>query len=127
MPASGTLILVVGPSGAGKDTLIAGARAALNGDARFVFPRRAITRSQLAGGEDNETMTPGAFAAAVAAGAFALPWRAHGLRYGLPLAIEAARGQGRHVVANVPRSGVAHARRPHQPLPPLGAGARADG
>ncbi|HXA72014.1 MAG TPA: phosphonate metabolism protein/1,5-bisphosphokinase (PRPP-forming) PhnN [Stellaceae bacterium] len=116
MPASGTLILVVGPSGAGKDTLIAGARAALKGDARFVFPRRAITRSQLAGGEDNETMTPGAFAAAMAAGAFALAWRAHGLSYGIPVAIEAALGQGRHVVANVSRSVIPEARQRYQPL-----------
>ena len=116
MLARGTLILVVGPSGAGKDTLIAGARAALKGDARFVFPRRAITRSQAAGGEDNETMAPGAFAAAMAAGAFALAWRAHGLSYGIPMAIEAALAQGRHVVVNVSRSVVVEARQRYQPL-----------
>ena len=116
MVARGTLILVVGPSGAGKDTLIAGARAKLKGDLHFVFPRRAITRSQGAGGEDNETMAPGAFAAAMAAGAFALAWRAHGLSYGIPIAIEAALGQGRHVVVNVSRSVIAEARQRYQPL-----------
>lgn len=116
MPTSGTLVLVVGPSGAGKDTLISGARGALMGDARFVFPRRAITRSPLAGGEDNETMPPGAFAAAMAAGAFALAWRAHGLSYGIPVAIEAALGQGRHVVANVSRSVIVEARQRYRPL-----------
>ena len=116
MPAGGTLILVVGPSGAGKDTLISGARAALKGDARFVFPRRSITRSELAGGESNETMTPGAFAAAMAAGAFALAWRVHGLSYGIPVAIESALCQGRHVVANVSRSVIAEARQRYQPL-----------
>ena len=116
MPASGTLILVVGPSGAGKDTLISGARAALHGDVRFVFPRRAITRSQIAGGEDNESMAPGAFAAAIAAGAFALAWRAHGLSYGIPVAIEASLREGRHVVANVSRSVIVEARQRYQPL-----------
>lgn len=116
MKARGTLILVVGPSGAGKDTLIAGARAALKGDARFVFPRRAITRPRIVGAEDSETMAPGAFAAATAAGAFALAWRAHGLSYGIPIAIDAALGQSRHVVVNVSRSVITEARQRYQPL-----------
>ena len=38
------LVLVVGPSGAGKDTLIAKAQAALKGDLRFAFVRRVVTR-----------------------------------------------------------------------------------
>ncbi len=114
--SGGTLILVVGPSGAGKDTLIAGARAALKGDPRFVFPRRAITRPQVIGIEDNETMAPGAFAAAVATGAFALAWRAHGPGYGIPITIETALGQGRHVVVNVSRSVIPEARQRYQPI-----------
>src|SRR5579872_3478067 len=114
--ARGTLVLVVGPSGAGKDTLISGARAALKGDARFVFPRRAITRAQVVGTEDSVTMAPGAFAAAMAAGSFALAWRAHGLGYGIPVTIEAALGQGRHVVINVSRSVIPEARQRYQPL-----------
>src|SRR5258708_38080208 len=110
MPASGTLVLVVGPSGAGKDTLIAGARAALKGDTRFVFPRRAITRPQVIGAEDNETMAPGAFAAAMAAGAFAPAWPAPGFRYGVPVSVEAALGPGRHGIIHVSRSGTSEAR-----------------
>jgi ribose 1,5-bisphosphokinase len=112
----GTLILVVGPSGAGKDTLITGARAALKGDQRFVFPRRAITRPQVAGTEDSETMAPGAFAAAMAAGAFAFAWRAHNFSYGIPISIDAVLRQGRQVVINVSRSVIPEARQRYQPL-----------
>lgn len=72
---------VVGPSGAGKDTLIAGALRAWPG-LRLV--RRVITRPAAAGGEDFDGVTEAEFAARKARGAFALDWRAHGLRYGIP-------------------------------------------
>ena len=102
--APGTLFLVVGPSGAGKDTLIAGARAALEPGGAYVFPRRAITRPAEAGGEDHEALSPEEFAAREAEGGFFATWRAHGLAYGLPACIAAALDSGRNVVANVSRT-----------------------
>lgn len=76
-----TVFAVVGPSGAGKDTLIEGARAARPD---LAILRRTITRPESAGGEPFEGVTPDAFATREAAGAFALTWRAHGLAYGIP-------------------------------------------
>ena len=102
--ARGTLFLVVGPSGAGKDTLIAGARAALEPGGSHVFPRRAITRAEGAGAEDHEAVSPDVFAAREAEGEFFATWNAHGLDYGLPACVPAMLEAGRHVVANVSRT-----------------------
>lgn len=98
------LIAVVGPSGAGKDTLMAGARAALARDTRFRFVRRAITRPAEAGGEDHEAFTEADFMARRAAGGFALSWEAHGLHYGIPRDIEADMAARRVVIANLSRA-----------------------
>lgn len=100
----GTLFLVVGPSGAGKDTLLDGARLVLAGDPRFAFARRIITRPKDAGGEAHEEATREAFAAREAAGGFFVTWSAHGLRYGLAASIEAELAAGRCVIANVSRT-----------------------
>jgi len=100
---SGTLVLIVGPSGAGKDTLIGGAMQALGGVGRFVFPRRIITRPEEAGGEPHIAQTLAGFEEAERAGAFALSWRAHDLAYGIPGTIRDDLHAGRHVVANVSR------------------------
>ncbi len=49
----GRLVLVVGPSGAGKDTLLGLARSACADDKNIVFARRVVTR-EASGAEDNE-------------------------------------------------------------------------
>jgi ribose 1,5-bisphosphokinase len=104
------LVLVVGPSGAGKDSLLDGARAALAADPRFRFVRRVITRPASAGGEAHEEATDAEFQARRAAGGFALDWQAHGLRYGIPSDIVADLAAGRVVVANVSRGVIETAR-----------------
>jgi len=98
------LIAVVGPSGAGKDTLMAGARDAIVHDARFRFVRRAITRPAEAGGEDHEALSEADFAVRRAAGGFALSWEAHGLHYGIPRDIEEDISARRLVIANLSRA-----------------------
>ncbi len=105
----GALVPVVGPSGAGKDTLIVAARKALRGDERFVFPRRIVTRDAVAELEDHDSLDREAFDAARRRGAFALDWEAHGLCYGLPGAINADIAAGRIVVANLSRRVLADA------------------
>lgn len=99
---SGAFVAVVGASGAGKDSVIGSARAALE-DRRFVFPRRVITRP--AGqGEDHEPVSEAEFAALEAEGGFVLSWRAHGLGYGVPIAVAGAVRDGGVAVVNISRS-----------------------
>jgi ribose 1,5-bisphosphokinase len=98
---AGRIFAVVGPSGAGKDTLIAAARAARPG---LHVARRIITRPQEAGGEPFEGVTPDEFGRRKAAGDFALDWEAHGLSYGIPADIDRALSQGRDVIFNGSRA-----------------------
>ncbi|MDP1911398.1 MAG: phosphonate metabolism protein/1,5-bisphosphokinase (PRPP-forming) PhnN [Hyphomicrobium sp.] len=106
----GRLVLVVGPSGAGKDTLIGLAQAACADDSTIVFPRRVVTR-EASSFEDNEHLTPEAFRQARALGEFAVHWEAHGHGYGLSRAIDDDIRAGRAVVANVSRTVVEAMRR----------------
>ena len=103
-------ILVVGPSGAGKDTLLGLARAACAEDRSVVFPRRVVTREASAF-EDNEQVSFETFRQARASGAFAVHWEAHGHGYGLTRAIDDDLRAGRTVVANVSRTVIDAVRR----------------
>ena len=96
------LFMVVGPSGAGKDTLIAGA---VRLHPELHWARRVITRPEVAGGEPFEGVTPAEFERRRAE--FALSWQAHGLSYGVPFAEVAV--PGRDVVINGSRGAMAAA------------------
>lgn len=101
--SKGCFIAVVGPSGAGKDTIMDAAREALKNDEQFYFVRRIITRPQMTGTEDHDTMDEAAFAKAREEGVFALHWQAHGLHYALPSSLKQEIDGGAIVVANVSR------------------------
>lgn len=98
---TGRLFFVVGPSGAGKDTLLAGAQAT---DPTLHWARRVITRPEAAGGEPFEGVTIEVFKARLAGGAFALHWKAHGLCYGVPFEELAPLLRGETVLVNGSRA-----------------------
>jgi ribose 1,5-bisphosphokinase len=99
----GTFVAIGGASGVGKDSLIRYARERLAADPRFYFVRRTITRAPEAT-EDHQSVDNAQFAQLAAAGAFAIDWQAHGLRYGLPRDIDDAIAANRVVVANISRA-----------------------
>jgi ribose 1,5-bisphosphokinase len=106
----GRLILVVGPSGAGKDTLLGFAKAACAEDGAIVFPRRVVTR-EASSAEDNAQLGSEEFREALARGDFAMHWEAHGHSYGLPRAIDDDIRAGHSVVVNASRTVIDAARK----------------
>ncbi|WP_421874066.1 phosphonate metabolism protein/1,5-bisphosphokinase (PRPP-forming) PhnN [Pararhizobium sp.] len=101
---TGAIIVVVGPSGAGKDSVI-GFVAQHFADRKDIdFVRRIITRPSDAGGEDHESISGEDFDSRLSAGDFAVAWQAHGLKYGIPQdALEKVRA-GRILIANGSRA-----------------------
>lgn len=100
----GSFVAVVGPSGAGKDSLIAYAREKLGAGGQVCFVRRVVTRQADGGSEDHDSLDEASFDQAERDGAFALTWAAHDLRYGLPISLEDDLRAGRVVIANLSRA-----------------------
>jgi ribose 1,5-bisphosphokinase len=90
----------MGPSGAGKDSVMARARAMLTPDAPVFFAHRYITRPAEAEGENHIALSPAEFAMRCAHGLFAFHWEAHGNRYGIGREIHAWRDAGLTVVVS---------------------------
>lgn len=101
------IYLTAGPSGAGKDTLLLGARQALAEaeDHSVLFVRRHVTRDPSKVTELEVSVTADEYLSRSAAGEYALEWSAHETCYGIPAAdLEAGLAAGRRVVLNTSRS-----------------------
>jgi ribose 1,5-bisphosphokinase len=109
----GRLIYVMGPSGAGKDSLLHFARGRV-GAANVVFAHRYITRTG-GNGENHIALTVEEFEARSALGLFALEWSSHTLRYGIGIELDQWLSRGCTVIVNGSRQHLANAldRYPH--------------
>ena len=99
----GCFFLVVGPSGAGKDSLMDGAKQTLL-DKGFVFAKRVITKPPGMVGEDYTSCTAEEFKQRSQNLEFLITWQAHGYDYGLERTLLEQQAQGRHIVANGSRA-----------------------
>ena len=97
---TGPLVYVMGPSGAGKDSVLERARSMLSIETPVAFAHRYITRPADVGGENHVALTRAEFALRRAHGLFAFHWHAHGNDYGIGREIEAWRAAGLSVVVS---------------------------
>lgn len=109
------LIYLMGPSGAGKDSVIDAARSRLATIPVDVV-RRVITRSAESIGEQAVGVSDERFAAMQQAGDFAMNWKANGHDYGIPTDINLWLAQGRHVLVNGSRDYLPEAQRRYPDL-----------
>lgn len=77
------LIYVIGPSGAGKDSVLHRLSETWVDMPPAHWARRTVTRAAQAGGEANECVSSAEFEQLRQAGAFAMDWQANGLCYGI--------------------------------------------
>ena len=104
--SNGQLILVVGASGSGKDTLLIGASKVLSENLEFVFIQREITRPADAGGENHIAISQKVFNARLANGEYALCWTANGLSYGIGKTLDRSLKEGKTVILNGSRGAI---------------------
>ena len=119
----GWFVAIVGPSGAGKDTVMNAVHHALKNNPEFLFVRRTITRkaginsfndhaetSENIGNEDNIGVSLEEFLELSEKASFSLQWFAHGIHYALPIGIVDEVRKGKIVIANVSRAELGHAK-----------------
>ncbi len=105
MDRNGAWVFVCGPSGSGKDSVMAYAQQALAARTDIVFARRFVTRPVQAG-SDHDALTPAAFAAMHQSGGLRWHWQAHGFSYGIASRYGEAVEAGKRVVVNGSRAHV---------------------
>jgi ribose 1,5-bisphosphokinase len=105
------LVIVIGPSGSGKDSLIAGARTALSSNPSFYFTSREITRPAGAGGETHIAVSVEEFLQRRDSGVYAIFWHAHDTWYGINRTIKDQLADGKVVVFNGSRGAIDEAKK----------------
>lgn len=120
------LIYTVGPSGAGKDSLLGWLRAKLPRHAPIHLARRTVSRPAQAGGEPHESVDASEFEYLRARKAFAFDWTANELRYGIREAELAPLQDGAWVLVNGSRAHLPQAARKFPGLTVLHITASAD-
>lgn len=107
----GQLFLIVGNSGSGKDTLLKQVLRQWPASAKPIrIPQRYITRPP----HDSEpffSLTPEEFEDLKQRNFFCLTWHVYGTYYGIPISILDWLKQGQHVIVNVSREIISHARK----------------
>ena len=112
----GTLILVVGNSGSGKDSIINGVSEKYPLDLKKVYiVKRYITRPP-SKTEDNYFISSEEFNEMGKKGKFALQWHIYGLDYGVPIEIEEWLKNGHTVIVNVSRTIINDTRKKYKNL-----------
>jgi phosphonate metabolism protein PhnN/1,5-bisphosphokinase (PRPP-forming) len=106
MQPRGGWIYVCGPSGAGKDSVMAWARERLGARAGVSFARRLVTRAATAPGSTDDSITGTEFERLLAAGGLAMHWRALGTAYGIARAYREQVDRGDWVIVNGSREHV---------------------
>lgn len=101
---AGAIVYVMGPSGAGKDSVLRFACERLDEKIPVAFAHRYITRPPSPDDENHVALTPWEFAMRKSRGLFAMHWDAHGLSYGIGIEIEAWRRAGLVVVVSGSRA-----------------------
>jgi ribose 1,5-bisphosphokinase len=107
----GTLFLIIGNSGSGKDSIISGVINKYPSNLKKIHaPKRYITRES-SEFEKNIAITAENFKEMEEQGKFALSWRIYGLSYGIPIEIEDYLEKGHPVIINVSRNIVKQAKK----------------
>merc|ERR1712194_453531 len=101
----GAIYLAMGPSGAGKDTLLLGAREALSGNDSVKFVKRHITRPADKVTDVEVPVTVEYFDRQQELKNYVFSWEAHGTKYGIPRSdLEDGLRLGQRLVLNVSRT-----------------------
>ena len=113
----GRIIYLMGPSGAGKDTVLQGLSRLL-GSGGYLAPR-LVTRDSAAAGPESVSVSSQEFQRLESAGKLAMAWRANGLSYGFMCDINNRLVQGCDLLINGSRAYLPEAQLRYADLVPV--------